>query len=217
MMNTESVFNRLIWLGHSSFRIEGAPVIYLDPFNLKSGVPAADLILISHPHSDHCSPEDIRKILKKQTKIITSPGCSLEGVVPSENLRVIKPGESLEFEKIRIEALPAYNRWKPFHLKKSGWNGYILEMEGVIIYFAGDTDRTGEMEHIRCDIALLPVSGIFTMNAKEAAKAALILKPSIAVPMHYGYRFGRLKDARLFAQLILKKNASIRPVLLPLH
>ena len=66
------------------------------------------------------------------------------------------------------------------------------------IYFAGDTDRIPEMRHIECDVALLPVGGTYTMDAKEAAEAAADIGPSVAVPMHYGSGIGTIADGERF-------------------
>ena len=189
------------WLGHDSFRIEGdGMIIYLDPYHLKGG-PKADLILITHEHGDHASPEDVAKIQKQSTVIVTIAKAAEK---LSGEIRIVKPWEKLVVKGIGIRTIPAYNLNKfrspgvPFHPKEAGHVGYLLTVNGVLIYHSGDTDFIPEMKGLKPDVALLPVSGTYVMTAEEAAEAALAIQPKVAVPMHVGGEIGSLEDASRF-------------------
>ena len=164
----------------------------------------ADIILVSHDHFDHCSSEDILKIQAKGTSIITDKASAgkLTGAV-----RIVKPGDRLTVQGIEIEIVPAYNTNKQFHPKSDGKLGFIITVDGVRIYHAGDTDFIPEMKNIKADIALLPVSGTYVMTADEAVQAALAIKPKFAIPMHYGAIVGAESDARRFADKLEGKIA----------
>lgn len=192
------------WLGHASFRIENDKTIYIDPYELKGKPPEADLILITHDHHDHCSPDDVAKVAKDDTVIVTVAAAArrLKG-----DVRVVKPGESLVVLGIPIKTVPAYNVNKfrspgvPFHPQESGHVGFILTVGGLRIYHAGDTDVIPEMDDIEADIALLPVGGTYTMTADEAAQAANRIKPKVTIPMHHGAIVGSDRDAQRFRDL----------------
>ena len=196
------------WLGHDTFRIEGEQVIYTDPFKIKKK-GTADIILITHEHYDHCSPEDVKKIQGPDTVILSPADCAakLQG-----NIKVVKPGDKIEVRGMMIETVPSYNTNKQFHTKDRGWVGYVFTSKGQRIYIAGDTDYIPEMKNIRADIALLPVSGTYVMTADEAAQAALDIKPKVAIPMHYGSIVGTKEDALKFAK---KLKGKIDVVILP--
>jgi len=189
------------WLGHASFRIEGEQVIYIDPWKVKDG-EKADLILITHSHHDHCSPEDVAKIRKDGTKIVTVADCESK---LSGEVRVVAPGDRVTVHGIPIEAVPAYNIGKSFHPKANGWVGFVVTVDGTRIYHAGDTDRIPEMDHVEADIALLPIGGTYTMTASEAAEASIAIGPKTAIPMHWGDIVGSKRDAKRFRELCAGK------------
>jgi len=194
----QDIAKKIVWLGHDSFRIDASKTIYLDPYRILSG-PKADLILITHEHFDHCSPDDVAKIQHPGTVIVTEKDSAkrLTG-----HLRVIKPGESLVVDEVKIEAVPSYNTDKEFHPRKRGWLGFIMEIEGVRVFHAGDTDFIPEMSEFNVDIALLPVSGTYVMTADQAVKAALAINPKLAIPMHYGAIVGSDQDAINFKKAL---------------
>lgn len=184
------------WLGHDTFRIVGEKIIYTDPFKIKKK-DTADIILITHEHRDHCSPEDVKKIQSADTVIVAPADCA--GKL-SGDIRTVKPGDKINVKGIDIEAVPSYNTNKKFHPKDNNWVGYIFTVKGERIYIAGDTDFIPEMKNYKADIALLPVSGTYVMTAEEAVNAALAIKPGIAVPMHYNSIVGDKDDAKRFAE-----------------
>ena len=193
------MLENLHWLGHDTFRIDGPPVVYVDPYQIADGLPPADLILITHDHFDHLSPADVARIHKPSTKVVAPKEVEGKLSVPVE---VIAVGESKTVAGVRVKAVPAYNTDKSYHPKKDGKVGYVLTVAGVTYYHAGDTDVIPEMAGLEPDVALLPVSGTYVMTATEAVEAARMVKPKIAVPMHYGAIVGSDADARKFAKLL---------------
>lgn len=218
------------WLGHSGFLIKNsAPegvfqggtrtslrpssegkIIYIDPYNIKENSEKADLILITHSHYDHCSVADIKKIIKEGTKIVVTADCQSKITrfdIPIK-MEVVEPDQEFVCWNIKISTLPAYNVDKPFHAKNEFWIGYLIKINNVLIYHAGDTDvipemqkLTGYKQHGKKLIALLPVGGRLTMSVEEAVEAAKIIKPSLAIPMHYGSVVGTEEDAKEFVEL----------------
>lgn len=192
------------WLGHAGFKLKGEKIVYIDPYDCNAN-EKADIILVTHAHYDHCSVADIRRLSTINTVVVGTPSCqskvSLEkaGI---KDFKIIKPGAKLNILGINIEAFPSYNLDKSFHPKKDENVGYVIEMSGKRIYHAGDTDKIPEMAKLKnVDVALLPVGGTYTMNAREAAEAANLIKPRIAVPMHYGKIVGSKQDAESFKKL----------------
>lgn len=191
---------KIIWLGHASFRIEHkGKTIYVDPWKLKDN-PKADLILITHSHMDHFSEDDIAKITRKDTVIIGP-----SDVKPKHGATNIKPGDIKDLGWVRIEGHRAYNPSKQFHPKSNDWLGYVIDLGGYRIYHSGDTDIISEMKLIKSiDVALIPVGGTYTMDPLEAAKAVAMVKPKLAIPMHWGDIIGDRTSANTF-----KDNSSI--------
>jgi len=194
----DHIVKKIVWLGHDAFRIDADKIIYIDPFEIAAGTPA-DLILITHDHYDHCSTEDIAKIQGDQSIIVTEKNSADK---LSGDVRIMQPGDALTIGGIKIETVPSYNTDKDYHPKENGWLGFIIEIEGVRIYHAGDADFIAEMKDLDVDIALLPVSGTYVMTAAQAAEAALAIRPKLAIPMHYGAIVGSEQDALDFKQAL---------------
>jgi L-ascorbate metabolism protein UlaG (beta-lactamase superfamily) len=195
----------LKWLGHSGFLIQNGKTIYIDPFRISEDLPQADMILITHSHYDHCSIEDIKKIARDGTIIICTADSQskFSHIDLKLDIKLIEVGSEIEFDEgnEKVWAVPAYNLNKTFHEKAEDWVGYILELGEINIYHAGDTDNIPEMKHIQeIDIALLPIGGTITMNAGEAANAAIVIKPKLAIPMHFGTIVGSRGDAEIFVR-----------------
>ena len=186
------------WLGHATLMFKAEKIIYIDPYQLKGNPRKADLILITHDHYDHLSETDIDKIRTDET-IIVIPA-SVKKTLHGDN-RKINIGETLNFGNISVEAMPSYNTNKDFHPKSARNVGYILTIDDIRYYHAGDTDIIPEMENLNVDVAFLPVGGTYTMTPEEAAEAARIIQPKLAVPIHYNSIVGSIKDAKTFEKL----------------
>ena len=196
-----SIVKDIHWLGHDTFKVVGEKLIYTDPFKIKKK-DTADIILITHEHFDHCSPDDVKVIQGQNTVVVATTDCAKK---LSGKVKIVKPDERITVEGIEIEAVPSYNTNKKFHPKANNWVGYIFTVKGQRIYLAGDTDYIPEMKTFKADIALLPVSGTYVMTADEAVNAALDIKPKIAIPMHYDSIVGSKDDARKFADALKGK------------
>ena len=170
----------LRWLGHAGFLINAhGKTIYIDPYNIKDGLPPADIVFLTHSHSDHCSLADMGKIIREGTMIVAPADCQstiTKFDVPIK-MEIIEPEQELELGDIKIYALPSYNIDKHFHPKDEGWIGYLIKLGGVIVYHAGDTDVIPEMQ------------------------AAKIIKPTLAIPIHWGSIIGSEADAKEFVEL----------------
>ena len=187
----------------NSIRIKADKVIYIDPFQHKQSFNDADYIFITHDHYDHFSPEDIAKVVKEDTVFIVPEkmkGAAKEHVPANGSLITVEPGQEMDMGSFKFETVPAYNNMKPFHPRKAGWVGYILTIDGNRIYISGDTDANKDNEKVTCDVALIPIGGTYTMNAKEAAAFVNKIKPKVAIPTHYGSIVGSFKDANTFAE-----------------
>jgi L-ascorbate metabolism protein UlaG (beta-lactamase superfamily) len=199
--------------------IKNSKIIYIDPYNLKEGLPKADMVLISHSHYDHCSFGDLKKIVQEGTRIICPADCQSKITrfdVPIK-MELVEPFQELSFGDIGISTIPAYNVDKHFHPKGESWIGYLVKMENVLIYHAGDTDLIPEMQKLtgykqpgKEFVALLPIGGRFTMNVEEAAEAAKLIKPTIAIPMHWGSIVGSEDDAQEFKELCEENKINVK-------
>lgn len=203
-----------IQLFHSSIRIWGTKVIYFDPYKIEGEPNDADIIFITHDHFDHFSPEDILKVANENTIIVAPQSMSdnqalidvWDGRPHTDVSNVIFVGPNQGYENsqlgISFQAIPAYNTNKNYHPKENNWLGYVVVLDGITYYVAGDTDITEEAKSVKCDIALLPCGGTYTMDYIEAGELANIIKPKIAIPTHYGSVAGSKEDGEKFVGML---------------
>ncbi|MCW4051867.1 MAG: MBL fold metallo-hydrolase [Candidatus Bathyarchaeota archaeon] len=204
-------------LGHASFQIKASrKVIYIDLKKYGKVVEPsekADIVLVTHGHADHCSPDKIMKVQKEDTVMVAPGNC---GKRMKGDVRSLKPGEETVIDGIEIRAVEAYNHkrfkpsGKPWHPQGYGV-GYLVTVEGKTIYHAGDTDLIPEMKKLGLvNVALLPTGDKYTMDNAEAAEAALLIKPQVVIPMHTWE-----KDTSEFKER-LEANSDIKVVVLEL-
>ena len=201
-------------LYHSSIRISKNKVIYIDPFKIDKDYNDADIVFITHDHFDHYSEEDIDKVINENTTIIIPEELLtklLKKGINKNAIITVEPNEKYVVQGLKFETIPAYNTNKTFHPKKNGWVGYIIIINGIRYYIAGDTDITEENRKVKCDVAFVPVGGTYTMSFEEAAQLINEIKPQVAVPIHYGSVVGTKQDAIDFIKLL---NPTINGVIL---
>ncbi len=199
-------------LYHSCIRMNKEKMIYIDPYHIEKNYNDADMIFITHDHYDHYSEEDIDKVRKNNTIFIVPENLLnklIKKGINDENIITLDPGDAENIDGIKVEAIHSYNIDKPFHPKENNWLGYVIEIDGVRYYIAGDTDITEENKKIKCDVAFVPVGGTYTMNFSEAAQLINIIKPKIAVPIHYGSVVGTKQDATDFVKLLYPTTKGI--------
>ena len=198
-----AMIDNIHWIVQAAFRIETPKMkIYIDPQSITSN-DVADVILITHSHGDHFSVSEIKKLAGPKTIIIAPADCNYTGVYAKRI--ILKPGESYTAQGlVEINAVPAYNIVKASnHPKANNWVGYVIKLNGVTIYHAGDTERIPEMKNIDCDIAMLPLGQTYTMvTVNDAAESAKDVKAEYAIPMHYGGPEGTAADAQTFKTLL---------------
>ena len=193
------MLDRFTWFKQSAFLWSGDDLkVYIDPWGVSEGSPEADVVFITHAHFDHFSLEDIARIRKDSTKFFAPADVAAE---VSGNVAAVAPGDSLEVDGIKVQAVPAYNQREErldFHPKDNKWVGYILKMGHAVYYHAGDTDHLEELDSVEADVSFVPIGGTYTMDHAEAAGLVKAIAPKLAVPMHYAHVVGEPGDAGLF-------------------
>ncbi len=190
----------------SSIKIKESKILYFDPLKMNEVDTSdkADIIFITHPHYDHFDINDIKLIKKDSTKIV-GPKDILDkciGIFDKDNIIIIEPNNTITIDNIKITTVPAYNLNKNFHKKEYNWLGYVIELDNKKYYIAGDTDYIEENTNIDCDIAFIPIGGVYTMDHKEAADFVNKLKPKQVVPIHYGMIVGTYNDFLHFKESV---------------
>ena len=202
-MTVDQLVTNMHWIQQSCFKIEGSRFkIYTDPLNIVTP-DEADVILITHPHGDHFSPADIAKVATSKTILIAPAECKYDGVLGLK-VTLIPGKEYTAFGSIKIKAVPAYNIVKTqYHPRSKDWVGYVVTINGVTFYTAGDTERVPEMKDINTDIAMLSLGQTYTFETvADAAAAAKDVKAKVAIPMHFGLYEGTEADAQTFKTLL---------------
>jgi len=175
--------------------------LYIDPWGTAAGDEQADLILITHAHSDHFSKDDIERLSTPGTKLVAPRDVARE---LSGDVTVVAPGESHEVAGVRFETVPAYNIVEhrlDKHPKANDWVGYVLQLGGRRYYHSGDTDALPELESLSTDVAMVCIGGDpFTMGPDEAAGLVRAIAPQLAVPMHYGFVAGSASFGERFRE-----------------
>ena len=182
----------------SSIRIEGSEILYFDPFQVEEALHDADIIFITHEHYDHFEPDSIAKV-KNENTFLAAPESMKEKVISESGIApdrclFCKPDEIHKLGDIVIKTIPAYNKLKPFHTKGKKWLGYIVDMNGIRYYVAGDTDVNEDIRKVQCDVAMVPIGGFYTMDRKQAADYIAAMKPKAVIPTHYGDIVGKKTD-----------------------
>lgn len=188
--------------GHASIKINK---IYFDPFQLSQNYNDAEYIFITHSHYDHFSEEDILKVKSDDSTIIITKDLyekTLALGFTADKIVVVECSKTYNVNGLEFATIPAYNINKPFHPKENNWVGYLLKYTDKIYYIPGDTDVTDEAKKVKCDVAFIPVGGTYTTDYKEGAELANIIKPQVAIPIHYGSIVGNKEDGEKFKELL---------------
>ena len=189
----------LTFYAHASVGVKWNGVqIYVDPVGEKYGIDfrkeaKADIILLTHHHSDHLDSREITSLSKESTCILGARKCSeLVGCTQ------LSPYQSYQVDSVGIQTIPAYNITEShlhFHPKKNGGLGYVLNLGGKTIYFAGDTEDNEDVLSLRdIDIMFLPVNQPYTMTLRQVENVAKTVHPQILYPYHCGTSYGTVTD-----------------------
>ena len=194
----------------SSIRIESNKIIYFDPYKIDNKLSDANIIFITHDHYDHFDINSINNIKNNDT-IVVAPKMMKDVI---ENIKFkeyiyLDPNEEIKLDDINIKTIPSYNINKPFHPRSSNYLGYIITSNNITYYIAGDSDNTLEARSVKCDIALVPIGGKFTMDVMEASELIKIINPKVVIPTHYGSIVGNISDAKVLKDNLSNTNINV--------
>ena len=181
----------------SSIKLILDKIIYFDPYKIETKSNDADIIFITHNHYDHMDIDSINKI-KNNNTIIIAPKTIEEDIrkIELKEYIFLNPNEKININNLNIKTIPAYNIEKSFHPKKNNWLGYLITSNNISYYISGDTDKTEDAEKVKCDIALIPIGGYYTMDVNEATELIKTINPKIVIPTHYGSIVGNTSDGK---------------------
>jgi L-ascorbate metabolism protein UlaG (beta-lactamase superfamily) len=202
------MLDRIQWLGHGSFRIQGPPLIYINPWRIARDAFHADVILITNDQYNHCSPGDVNKLRGPQTVLISNPSAA---AVLGEDVMVLRPWQSVNVGDARITAVPAYT-FTGHHPVSKGGLGFIISIDYYDIYYAGSTDTVPELSRIQADIAILPVAaGQGTMDLEGSVDLVRHMRPGWVIPSHWGTVGGTYLDAQALARAVGEQAKVVLP------
>ena len=177
---------------HSSIQFND---MFFDPYETSNVKKKAKYIFLTHTHYDHLSEKDIDNVITPKTIIIATPDAK-DPLSKYDNEKLfVEVNQKYELDNFSFETLPSYNINKNFHKKENGWVGYKVYFNGITFAVLGDTDKTPELENLKCDILFVPIGGTYTMDKYEATQLTNLIKPNLVIPVHYGSIVGEKKDA----------------------
>lgn len=198
----------ITWFRGSSVRIRHRGLeIHVDPLGVDED-SEADVVLLTHPHYDNFSEDDIARVRGGRTVLI-APASMKKQLDDADHF--MRPGDMLQLDGFDVLAVPAHNVDKKFHTPDQGWLGYVFNIGDTTYYHAGDTDFLDAMYGIRCDIAFLPIGGHYTMGVEEAAKAGEACGAEVLVPIHWGDPHGSEDDIERLGELFSRKVHVLEP------
>ena len=196
----------------STIRIEGEKIVYIDPYRIAGEPNDGEIILITHTHPDHFDIDSIKKVMKESAEILIAGEGGVERAKENglTNVQSAVPNSEYTVDGIAVKTIPAYNTGaeRRNHLPEHNYVGYIVEVNGVTYYSAGDTDYIEDMNGLDVDVAFLPIDGRFNMEETEAARAANAIAPKVAVPYHFN-NFASEEKARDFIALLDKEITGV--------
>jgi L-ascorbate metabolism protein UlaG (beta-lactamase superfamily) len=186
------------WFRQSSVRIRRRGTeIHVDPWGVTEE-SEADYVLLTHPHYDNFSEEDIALVRGPDT-VVLAPATMKKQFADADHY--LRPGDMVNLEAMDILAVPAHNRERKFHPPEAGWLGYVFTLGDVTYYHTGHTDFLDAMRDLRCDVAFVCCCADYAMDPAEAVRAGEACGASHLVPIHWGDQVGSRHDAEAMARL----------------